>query len=106
MIVNSPTKFRLVLRHNTRYYHAMSTPRTISFRIDSDKVAALDKIAANMQRDRSFLLNEAVDAYLEWNAEFERLIRQGQEDIRQGRWVEHEEVRRRMESIGKRRKTA
>lgn len=84
----------------------MNTPRTISFRIDSDKVDALDKIAANMQRDRSFLLNEAVNAYLDWNAEFERLIRQGREDIRQGRWVEHEEVRRRMERIGKRRKTA
>ena len=55
----------------------MSTPKTISFRIDSDKVAALDKIAANMQRDRSFLLNEAVDAYLEWNAAFEYSVLQG-----------------------------
>jgi predicted transcriptional regulator len=84
----------------------MSTPKTVSFRIDSKKVEALDAIAANMQRDRTFLLNEAVDAYLEWNAEFERLIRRGQEDMRQGRWVTHEEVRRRMENIGKRRKSA
>lgn len=81
-------------------------PKTVSFRIDSDKVEALDKIAANMRRDRSFLLNEAVDAYLEWNAEFERQIRQGQEDIRQGRWVEHEEVLRRMADRKKKRKIA
>jgi len=42
----------------------MSTPRTISFRIDSEKVAELDQIAKNMDRDRSYLLNEAVERYL------------------------------------------
>ncbi|HTW45447.1 MAG TPA: ribbon-helix-helix domain-containing protein [Acidobacteriaceae bacterium] len=84
----------------------MKPQKTVSFRIDADKVEALDKIAANMKRDRTFLLNEAVEAYLEWNAEFEHLIRQGQEDVRRGRWVDHEDVRRRMESIGKRRKSA
>lgn len=41
-----------------RYSSAMSntkTPKTISFRIDSDKVEALDKIAANMQRDKQII---------------------------------------------------
>lgn len=84
----------------------MSTPRTVSFRIDSDKVEILDRIAANMQRDRSFLLNEAVDAYLEWNAAFEYSILQGLKDARAGRFVEHEEVLRRMAAIGKKRKSA
>lgn len=88
------------------YYSAMSTPKTVSFRIDSDKVEALDKIAATMQRDRSFLLNEAVDAYLEWSAAFEYSIRRGLEDARAGRLVDHEVVRRRLNSIGKKRKTA
>ncbi|WP_341527455.1 ribbon-helix-helix domain-containing protein [Nostoc sp. UHCC 0302] len=36
----------------------------ITFRIDSDKKAALDAIAAGMNRDRSYVLNEAVAAYL------------------------------------------
>jgi predicted transcriptional regulator len=84
----------------------MSTPKTVSFRIDSDKVAALDKIAANMQRDRSFLLNEAVDAYLEWNAAFEYSILQGLKDARAGRVVAHEEVLRMMADRRKKRKTA
>jgi predicted transcriptional regulator len=84
----------------------MSTPKTISFRIDSDKVDALDAIAANMQRDRSFLLNEAVDAYLEWNAEFERQVREGMKAARDGRLVEHEEVLRRMADRKKKRKIA
>jgi predicted transcriptional regulator len=84
----------------------MSTPRTISFRIDSDKVEALDKIAANMQRDRSFLLNEAVDSYLEWSAEFERIVREGMKAAREGRVVPHEEVLRRMANRKKKRKIA
>lgn len=84
----------------------IKNPKTISFRIDSEKVEALDKIAANMQRDRSFLLNEAVEQYLEWSAEFERQICEGQEDIRQGRWVEHEDVMRRMANRKRKRKIA
>lgn len=84
----------------------MSIPKTISFRIDSGKVEALDKIAANMRRDRSFLLNEAVDAYLEWNAGLEESIRRGLEDAKNGRWVEHEEMLRRMANLRKKRKTA
>jgi len=84
----------------------MAAPKTISFRIDPEKVKALDAIAANMQRDRSFLLNEAVDAYLEWNAGFERSIREGMKAAKEGRWVEHEEVRRRLANRGKRRRTA
>jgi predicted transcriptional regulator len=37
----------------------------ITFRIDSDKKATLDAIAAGINRDRSYVLNEAIDAYLE-----------------------------------------
>jgi len=84
----------------------MSTPKTVSFRIDSDKVATLDKIAANMQRDRTFLLNEAVDAYLEWNAEFEQSVLEGLKAAREGRVIAHEEVLRRMANRKKKRKIA
>jgi predicted transcriptional regulator len=37
---------------------------TITFRIDGDVKAALDILAADMDRDRSYVLNEAVAAYL------------------------------------------
>ncbi|MBD2199742.1 MULTISPECIES: CopG family ribbon-helix-helix protein [Calothrix] len=37
----------------------------ITFRIDSDKKAMLDVIAAGINRDRSYVLNEAIEAYLE-----------------------------------------
>jgi len=38
---------------------------TITFRIDSDMKAALDALARAMDRDRSYVLNEAVAAYLD-----------------------------------------
>lgn len=44
----------------------------ITFRIDSDRKAALDPIAAEINRDRSYVLNEAVAAYLkmyQWQIE-------------------------------------
>ncbi|MFM5901212.1 MAG: CopG family ribbon-helix-helix protein [Dolichospermum sp.] len=37
----------------------------ITFRIDSSKKAAIDALAKGINRDRSYILNEAVNAYLE-----------------------------------------
>ena len=45
---------------------------TITFRLESDKKKALDHIAADLDRDRSFVLNEAINSYLEvhrWQVE-------------------------------------
>lgn len=39
--------------------------KSISFRIDDDKLHLLDQLAVSQDCDRSFLLNEAVDDYLE-----------------------------------------
>jgi predicted transcriptional regulator len=38
---------------------------TITMRIDEEKKAALDAIAASLDRDRSYVINQAIDAYLE-----------------------------------------
>ena len=50
----------------------MMNKQTVSFRLDEHRVAALDKLADAMDRDRTYLLNEAVEAYLEtqrWHLE-------------------------------------
>jgi predicted transcriptional regulator len=70
----------------------MTTPRTISFRIDSEKVAQLDQIAKAMDRDRSYLLNEAVESYLSEQRRFAAMVKEGREDLRNGRTFSHEEV--------------
>jgi RHH-type rel operon transcriptional repressor/antitoxin RelB len=46
--------------------------QTISFRLETQKKEALDAIATVLDRDRSYILNEAIDAYLEvhkWHIE-------------------------------------
>jgi predicted transcriptional regulator len=72
----------------------MSTPRTISFRIAPEKVAQLDLIAKAMDRDRSYLLNEAVESYLSEQQRFTAMVEEGREDIRAGRTFTHDEVER------------
>jgi len=39
--------------------------QTITFRVDAQKRKALDAIAAGLDRDRSYILNEAIENYLE-----------------------------------------
>jgi predicted transcriptional regulator len=39
--------------------------KTVSFRLDAEKLAALDELAKVQARDRTYLLSQAVDAYLE-----------------------------------------
>jgi predicted transcriptional regulator len=72
----------------------MSSPRTISFRIAPEKVAQLDSIAKAMDRDRSYLLNEAVENYLSEQQRFAAMVEEGLEDMRQGRFFTDEEVER------------
>ena len=66
---------------------------TVSFRIDADKVSALDTLAQALDRDRSHLLNEAVASYLEaqrWQVEqIQKSLRQAD----QGKLVAHAKVR-------------
>jgi RHH-type rel operon transcriptional repressor/antitoxin RelB len=50
---------------------------TISFRLETGKKEKLDAIAASLDRDRSYLLNEAIDAYLEVHQWHIRHIREG-----------------------------
>jgi len=71
----------------------MTSPRTISFRIDPEKVAKLDKIAKSMDRDRSYLLNEAVENYLSEQQRFIAMVEEGLEASRKGELIDDEDVR-------------
>ena len=66
---------------------------TVSFRIDADKVSALDTLAEALDRDRTHLLNEAVTAYLEaqsWQVEqIEKSLRQADD----GKLLTHSRVK-------------
>jgi predicted transcriptional regulator len=70
----------------------MNTPRTISFRIAPEKVAALDAIAKAMDRDRSYLLNEAVESYLSEQQRFAAMVKEGLRASEKGELIDDEEV--------------
>lgn len=72
----------------------MTTHRTISFRIASEKVDELDALAKSMDRDRSYLLNEAVDAYLGYLRRYMAEVEEGIAAADRGELVDHEEVKK------------
>ena len=79
----------------------MSTHKTISFRLDAEKVEALDAVAEHTQRDRTFLLNEAVDAWLDLYHYQEQLVAAGMRDAQEGRYVDSAEMRKRLAKLKK-----
>ena len=68
--------------------------QTITFRLGSDKVSALDALASALGRDRTYLLKEAVEAYLDVQ---QRQIEHIKASVRQadsGKFIEHGQVRK------------
>lgn len=49
----------------------------VTFRLDPDKRAALDAIAAGMERNLTYVLNQAINAYLEMHQWQLQEIQQG-----------------------------
>jgi predicted transcriptional regulator len=75
--------------------------KTISFRADPEKIDALDLLASAQERSRSYLINEAITNYIELHAYQDALVRKGQQEMRKGRVVSHEEVVKRLQSTGR-----
>lgn len=64
----------------------------VTVRLEPDKVAALDDLARSLDRDRSYLIKEAVDSYLalhRWQVEE---IRKAVAEADAGDFASHEEV--------------
>jgi len=74
----------------------MSALKTISFRIPADTVESLDELAEGMERDRSHLLNEAVENYLRLNEHHMRLIKKGLQAAERGDFVPDADMRKLM----------
>lgn len=68
--------------------------QTISFRLDADKVSALDVLAVALERDRTYLLNEAVAAFLDvqqWQLEH---IKTSAKQADAGQFIEHRKIKK------------
>ncbi|HVW76590.1 MAG TPA: hypothetical protein VHB45_03185 [Alloacidobacterium sp.] len=68
--------------------------KAISFRTPSSKLKRIDELAGSQNRDRTFILNEAIDRYLEMHDYHASLVQEGLRDAEAGRVVPHEEVGR------------
>lgn len=83
----------------------MGNQRTISFRLDEEKIEALDGLAESVDRDRSYLLNEAVTNYLELQLYHASLIKEGLKAVREGRTIGTDEVRARITKLARARRS-
>ncbi|EDX76031.1 Ribbon-helix-helix protein, copG family [Coleofasciculus chthonoplastes PCC 7420] len=64
----------------------------VTFRLDPDKRAALDAIAAGMDRNLTYVLNQAINAYLEMHQWQLQEIQQGIAEADAGDFASEEEV--------------
>lgn len=78
-----------------------ASEKTISFRARAEKIDALDSLAAAKDRPRSYLINEAIENYIELHAYQDALVRKGLEEMRKGRVISHEEVVGRLKRSGR-----
>ena len=76
--------------------------KTVSFRTDARKVDALDALAEAQDRDRSYLLNEAVDHYLDLQAYHMREIEAGIREADAGDLIDQSEVEKMIEELCRR----
>jgi len=80
--------------------------KTVTVRIPEEKVKKLDSAAAHQQRDRSFILNEAVDQYLSLQAYHLALIDEGIRADEAGEVIPHSEVEKMVASWSRKKKSA
>ena len=75
--------------------------RTLSFRVCADKARRLDQLATTTDRPKSWLLERALDAYLEIQAWPLAHIEQGLQELDRGESVRHAEIAAWLKSWGR-----
>jgi predicted transcriptional regulator len=73
-----------------------SPEKTISFRAVAETIDKLDSLAAAQDRPRTYLINEAINNYIELHAYQDALVQKGLEEMRTGRVVPHDEIAKRL----------
>ena len=66
---------------------------TISFRTEETKRDELDQVAKSLDRDRSYVINQAIENYLELSNRQTEQIEKGIRDAEEGRTITTEQTR-------------
>ena len=77
---------------------------TLSFRVDADKARRLDELATAAARPKSWLLEQALDAYLEVQAWQVAHTQQGLQELARGEGVPHGEIAAWLKTWGRKRR--
>jgi RHH-type transcriptional regulator, rel operon repressor / antitoxin RelB len=85
----------------------MDKPKTqaISFRIRSEKVEELERLANATDRPRSWHIEQAVDSYLDIQAWQTGEIERSMAEMDAGEGIPHEEIKQELRSWGKKSKS-
>lgn len=68
------------------------TTQTTSVRLDDEKLARLDRLAVAIDRSRSWVVNQAIDHYLDHEEWFTRAVEQGIAAADRGEVVAHDKA--------------
>ncbi len=74
--------------------------QTISTRFTADTLARLDEAAQVQKRSRSDIIKEAVNGYLDAMVWFEAQVKQGLDDVKNGRRISHEDLKAKYRKLG------
>lgn len=66
--------------------------KSVTFRTEAAKLATLDALSESLGRDRTSLLNEALDAFIEVQTWHKREIMKALEEVRRGEIIAEEEM--------------
>jgi predicted transcriptional regulator len=75
--------------------------KTVTARVAADKVAALDELAGHQSRDRSYLINEAIDQYLSHRQWMLKETRKAMAEIEAGAVLSESESDEFMKELGR-----
>jgi len=79
---------------------------TVSFRIDSGQCEALDRVAKQLDRDRSYVISQAIREFIEIQESQIACIQERVKQADEGQFASDGEVRTAFKRSGSRRRTA
>ncbi len=73
--------------------------KSISLRVDPEKIKKLDDFAYEQKRSRSFIVEEAIEDYISYEEQKAAHIAKGLADIEAGRTIPHSEMKKVFEDM-------
>ncbi len=80
--------------------HPHTSAQSISTRFAADTLARLNAVSRMQNCSRSDIIKEAVDGYLDAMVWFEGQVRQGLDDLENGRRISHENLKAKYRTLG------